>query len=243
MATGTAMQMLPMLQMLTPALKQLKNITGMVTMFGRVAGTVFKVAGMAVKFFSGPIGWATLAIGALTAGIKIYNKEMAETRRENAMLNGITKKGAAEAGISYESMTEKLERVNAELKIQREKGLLAYEASTSSGVSGLTVTIAQLKELKKTAKETMPELMATLEVSRELDYAEKKFLAAIQGVDLDGDKNENKGQKEWEDMKARVFSGGATSDGNDVLSLQGPKAQQLGFGIGMGLDYEDFTKN
>ena len=78
---------------------------------------------------------------------------------------------------------------------------------------------------------SMPELMATLEVSRELDYAEKKFMAAIQGVDLDA-----------EDMKARVFSGGQTGDANDILSFQGPKAQKAGFGIGMGLDYEDITK-
>jgi hypothetical protein len=84
---------------------------------------------------------------------------------------------------------------------------------------------------------SMPELMVTLEVVRELDYTEKKFLAAIQGVDLDGDKN--KGQKEWEDMKARVFSGGQTSDSNDVLALQGVNAQKAGFGIGHGLDYED----
>ena len=86
---------------------------------------------------------------------------------------------------------------------------------------------------------SMPELMATLEVSRELDYTEKKFMAAIQGVDLDKESNKDKGQKEWEDMKARVFSGGQSSDANDVLSLQGPKAKQLGFGIGLGLDYED----
>lgn len=86
---------------------------------------------------------------------------------------------------------------------------------------------------------SMPELMATLEVSRELDYTEKKFLAAIQGVDLDGETNKDKGQKEWEDMKARVFSGGATSDSNDVLALQGQNAIKAGFGIGMGLDYED----
>ena len=83
----------------------------------------------------------------------------------------------------------------------------------------------------------MPELMVTLEVVRELDYTEKKFLAAIQGVDLDGDKN--KGQKEWEDMKARVFSGGKATDSNDVLALQGVNAQKAGFGIGMGLDYGD----
>jgi hypothetical protein len=89
---------------------------------------------------------------------------------------------------------------------------------------------------------SMPELMATLEVIRELDYTEKKFLAAIQGVDIDKESNKDKGQKEWEDMKARVFSKGQTSDSNDVLALQGINAQKAGFGIGMGLDYEDLTK-
>jgi len=89
---------------------------------------------------------------------------------------------------------------------------------------------------------SMPELMATLEISRELDYTEKKFLAAIQGVDLDKESGSSKGQKEWEDMKARVFSKGKTSDSNDVLALQGVNAQKAGFGIGMGLDYEDLTK-
>jgi hypothetical protein len=86
---------------------------------------------------------------------------------------------------------------------------------------------------------SMPELVATLASIRDLDYQEKKFLAAIQGVDLDGETNKDKGQKEWEDMKARVFSKGQTSDSNDVLSLQGANAQKVGFGIGMGLDYEN----
>jgi len=90
-------------------------------------------------------------------------------------------------------------------------------------------------ELEKSL--SMPELLVTLESKRELDYSEKKFLAAIQGVDLD--ENEEKGQKEWEDMKARVFSGGATRDSNDILSLQGVNAQKNGFGIGLGLDYDD----
>jgi hypothetical protein len=89
---------------------------------------------------------------------------------------------------------------------------------------------------------SMPELMATLEVSRELDYTEKKFLAAIQGVDLDKQSGSERGQKEWEDMKARVFSGGKTGDSNDIISLQGFAAQKAGFGIGVGLDYEDLTK-
>ena len=96
------------------------------------------------------------------------------------------------------------------------------------------------QELEKSL--SMPELIATLEVSRELDYTEKKFLAAMQGVDLDGQTNKDKGQKEWEDMKARVFSGGKTGDSNDIVALQGFAAQKAGFGIGHGLDYEDLTK-
>jgi hypothetical protein len=90
---------------------------------------------------------------------------------------------------------------------------------------------------------SIEELMQVLSITRDLDYEEKKFSAALQGIDLDSQSGkgngEVKGQQEWENMKARVFSKGATSDANDVLSLQGPKAKKSGFGIGMGLGYED----
>lgn len=82
---------------------------------------------------------------------------------------------------------------------------------------------------------SMPELLATLEAKRDAEYEEKKFLAAIQGIDLD--KQSGK-QNAWEEMKARVFSGGATKDPNDITALRGANAQKAGFGIGMGLGYE-----
>jgi hypothetical protein len=91
---------------------------------------------------------------------------------------------------------------------------------------------------------SMPELMAIIESVRELDYSEKKFMAAMQGVDLD----EQTGKKEedpWEAMQARVaakISGIGNGDPNDILSYQGNKAAQNGFGIGMGLDYEVVSK-
>ena len=88
---------------------------------------------------------------------------------------------------------------------------------------------------------SMPELMATLGSKRDLDYEERKFLAAIQGIDLEGATNPERGQKEWENMKARVFSKGQAKDSNDVLALQGANAKKYGFGIGMGLDYENLT--
>jgi len=87
---------------------------------------------------------------------------------------------------------------------------------------------------------SMPELITILSTRRDLDYDEKKFMAAIQGIDLDeqSGNTEAKGQQEWENLKARVASKGATDDANDILALQGTNAQQKGFGIGMGIDYE-----
>ena len=83
----------------------------------------------------------------------------------------------------------------------------------------------------------MAEMSEILNSKRELDFEEKKFFAAIQGVDLE--KDSNRGQKEWEDMKARVFSRGKATDSRDILALQGENAKKAGFGIGLGLDYED----
>jgi hypothetical protein len=84
---------------------------------------------------------------------------------------------------------------------------------------------------------SMPELIATLGSKRELAHDEKKFLAAIQGIDLD--KDTDRSQNAWEDMKARVFSGGQATSSDDVVSLQGINAAKAGFGVGMGLDYEN----
>jgi hypothetical protein len=88
---------------------------------------------------------------------------------------------------------------------------------------------------------SLQELTAILEAKRDKDYEDKKFAAALQGVDLD----EQSGKKEedpWEAMKARVFSGGKANDSNDILAYQGVNANKAGFGIGMGLGYEDLRQ-
>lgn len=87
---------------------------------------------------------------------------------------------------------------------------------------------------------SMSELIAIIEKIRDLDYNEKKFLAAMQGVDLD--KESGKTANAWEEMKAKVFSGGGTSNPNDILALQGNNAAKAGFGIGMGLSYEKIER-
>lgn len=144
--------------------------------------------------------------------------------------------------------------VAAGIKINKKSEQPVKDQATDSGSSWDSLDLAKLEaeafllgiwkdyqELEQSMSIT--ELMATLSSKRELDYEEKKFLAAIQGVDLDSDSSgsdgKKRGQQEWEDLKARVFSGGKAKDGNDILALQGPAAEKAGFGIGMGLDYDD----
>ena len=81
----------------------------------------------------------------------------------------------------------------------------------------------------------MPELIAILEAKNEEEYENRKFLAALQGVDLDSASSQQKGST-WEEIKARAFSGGTTSNPKDVMALKGNNAKMKGFGIGLGLD-------
>ena len=136
--------------------------------------------------------------------------------------------------------------VTADVKINKDSEEPVKDQAVDSGSSWDNLDLAKLEsevfllgiwkdyeELEKSL--SMPELIATLNISRELDYQSKKFMAAMQGVDLD--KQSGKGNA-WEEMKAKVFSAGKASDSKDVLALQGINAQKAGFGIGMGLSYE-----
>jgi len=95
----------------------------------------------------------------------------------------------------------------------------------------------------------MAELVAILEAMREQEYNDKKFAAAMQGVDLDKETGRNKrpaktaeGKKAstFEDIQARVASGGLASGADDILSLQGNYGARKGFQIGKDMDYGKF---
>jgi len=61
----------------------------------------------------------------------------------------------------------------------------------------------------------MEELLAILNASRDREARERKFQAALQGVDMEEDSSEQE----------------------DVTKVRGYRAQQEGFGIGLGLGH------
>jgi hypothetical protein len=138
--------------------------------------------------------------------------------------------------------------IAAGIKIDKESEEPVKKQAVDSGSTWENLDLAKLEsevfllgiwkdyeELEKSM--SMAELTATLNISRDIDYQGKKFMAAMQGVDLDKQSGKSQGDA-WEEMKARVFSGGAAENSKDVLALQGINAQKAGFGIGMGLSYE-----
>lgn len=146
----------------------------------------------------------------------------------------------------------KLLEFSAGIKIKLEEGDILEQANQRQEESEETWDSLDLAKLEtevfllgawKSYEElelsiSIQELMAILSTNRELDYEEKRFMAALQGVDLDEQTGKSKGQQEWEDLKARVASGGKAASGDDILAYQGQNAKKAGFGIGMGLDYE-----
>lgn len=81
---------------------------------------------------------------------------------------------------------------------------------------------------------SMPELIQTFTSMQKSESEKRKFLAAIQGVDLEGSQEEE--TSSFEDVRRRAL--GITADATDVVSLQGQFASEAGFGIGAGLGYK-----
>jgi len=80
------------------------------------------------------------------------------------------------------------------------------------------------------------ELILTLEEANKKEYEDKKFLAALQGVDLD--ENNSSGAKTFEDIRREALGDDPAT--NDVANLKGSLARQEGFGVGQGLMYEEW---
>ena len=80
----------------------------------------------------------------------------------------------------------------------------------------------------------MPEMVQTFKSMQKTESEKRKFLASIQGVDLDESSNNEEGSS-FVDVRRRAL--GITTSADDVVSLQGGLAAEAGFGINAGLGY------
>jgi hypothetical protein len=79
----------------------------------------------------------------------------------------------------------------------------------------------------------MPELIQTFKAMQKTESEKRRFLASIQGIDLN--ESQEEAGPSFEDIQRRAL--GIDASGDDVVSLQGNLAAQSGFGVGLGLGY------
>jgi translation initiation factor 1 (eIF-1/SUI1) len=79
----------------------------------------------------------------------------------------------------------------------------------------------------------MPEVIQTFKAMQKTEAEKRKFLASIQGIDLN--ENASEESSSFDDVKRRALGINASAD--DVVSLQGDFAAEAGFGVGAGLGY------
>jgi hypothetical protein len=80
---------------------------------------------------------------------------------------------------------------------------------------------------------SMPELIQTFKSMQKTEEEKRKFLAMLQGVDLNDSSEED--SPSFDDVRRKAL--GIEASGDDVVSLQGQFASEAGFGIGAGLGY------
>ena len=76
-------------------------------------------------------------------------------------------------------------------------------------------------------------MIQTFKAMQKTEEDKRKFLASLQGITLDDNKNEE--VKTFDDIRRKALGINASAD--DVTSLQGTFASEAGFGIGAGLGY------
>ena len=92
----------------------------------------------------------------------------------------------------------------------------------------------------------MAELLATLTAKRKLGHEDRKFMAALQGVDIDDPQSDSREADPVAAVMARAqaraqgkdVSEITMLDPNDIASLQGAAGANAGFQIGVDMDYE-----
>ena len=78
-------------------------------------------------------------------------------------------------------------------------------------------------------------MVQTFKSMQKTEEEKRKFLASIQGIELNVSSNKNEEGSSFEDIQRRAL--GINTSADDVVSLQGSFAAQAGFGIGAGLGY------
>ena len=150
---------------MVPQISKLVGITTKSLNVFKTLGAVIRSAASGLKAFALANPGLLATTAALTAVFLIWKKIKADAEKRQAnetAMFGLSKKGADELGIQYTTITDKMKAVREEQQLLADKAKANFESYSSAGVTGISLTIKQLKELKDSVKTSMPDMLKTL---------------------------------------------------------------------------------
>ena len=180
--TGNALMLGGIAMQMSPLFGMLKGLTGGIKTFGSLGIAVFnglkKVVlgfGSALKFLTGPIGLTITALTALTALYLNMKKNAEEAGKANRLAFGGTAESFASVGIkNYSTVNDRLQETAKAMELIRVKAQSISDTFTKAGPTGVTLSIKELDEAIKNAKENQKdyvEAFNNIDSSRVVQYA------------------------------------------------------------------------
>lgn len=131
---------------------------------GELAEGALKAEGALAKLaprFVQLAGFASKAagpIGLVVTGLQVYKMLQDNQRHNQEVLStsfGLTAKTAKEAGVQLKSLNSDLQNVLDTQSANKSRAALSF-GNDASGVSGISLTVKQLKDMESSVKKTMP---------------------------------------------------------------------------------------
>ncbi len=171
-----------MMPQITSGISKAKNaaISAANAFKGGAGGVKMFVTALTAIKAAGPL----LAITAIAAGVAFLIKKTREWNKDAQLRFGMNAKAAEQAGIKYTSLADKMQLV-----AQRQIQLQNAGKSGMAGISGLNMSMEELKEAKDFAKENLGEYVASFKRANSENIAElasnvkAQFIAAGMSVE------------------------------------------------------------
>ena len=134
------------------------------------AGGLFKI----LKSLTIP-GLVITAITLIVKGLLSWKKSAEEAGKANRLAFGGTEDSFSSVGIKkYKEMSDRIKDINEKLELHRAKVKSTYQSYTRTGTPGLTLTIKELRDAIKNAKENQQdyvEAFNNIDSGRVVEYA------------------------------------------------------------------------
>jgi TP901 family phage tail tape measure protein len=172
---GLAMQLSPLLGMMKGLSASMITFKSIGTMAMTAVTKTVGVLRAALVFLTGPVGATIAALTAVSVVLLNMKKNAEEAGKANRLALGGTSESFTSVGIkNYKTVSDRLKEINDQMELNRAKAKSIADSYNQAGPTGVTLSIKQLNEAIKNAKENQKDYVDAfnaIDPSKVVSYA------------------------------------------------------------------------